>query len=76
MTKLTILITQGDPLMERVINAIARLVAREMGVKRCLVFFDGDINPEDLQLGDRHDMVYELKYLQLVDILNEKNGGC
>ena len=31
---------------------------------------DTDIDPEHSELADRHDVIYELKYSQLVDILN------
>lgn len=45
-------------------------MASELGVKRCLICLDEDIDPEHSQLADRHDVVYELRYSQLVDILN------
>jgi len=35
---------------------------------------DEDIDPQHSILADRHDVVYELRYSQLVDILNENNG--
>jgi len=72
VTKPPILISQGDPLTEKGISAITRLVASELGVKRCLITLDEDIDPQHSQLADRHDVVYELKYSQLVDILNDK----
>ena len=70
ITKPPILITQGDPLTEKGISAITRIVASELGVKRCLVCLDDYIDPEHAQLADRHDVIYELRYSQLVDILN------
>jgi len=72
VTKPPILITQGDPLTEKGISAITRIVANELGVKRCLVCLDEDIDPDHSQLADRHDVVYELKYSQLVEILNQQ----
>ena len=72
VTKPPILITQGDPLTERGISAITRLVASELGVKRCLICLDEDIDADHSRLADRHDVVYELKYSQLVDILNSE----
>mmetsp|Transcript_27771 Transcript_27771/g.50144 ORF Transcript_27771/g.50144 Transcript_27771/m.50144 type:complete len:208 (+) Transcript_27771:25-648(+) len=72
VTKPPILITQGDPLTERGISAITRLVASELGVKRCLICLDDDIDAEHSRLADRHDVVYELRYSQLVDILNNE----
>ena len=35
-----------------------------------MVCLDEDIDPEHSQLADRHDVIYELKYSQLVNILN------
>lgn len=75
ITKPPILITQGDPLTETGISAITRIVANELGVKRCLVCLDADIDPEHAQLADRHDTIYELRYSQLVGILNGDEKG-
>jgi len=71
ITKPIILITQGDPLTERGISAITRIVANNLGIKRCLVCLDGHIDPEHAILADRHDVLYELTYSQLVQILND-----
>eukprot|EP00984_Skeletonema_dohrnii_P005032 scaffold1775_cov104-Skeletonema_dohrnii-CCMP3373.AAC.2 len=71
ITKPIILITQGDPLTERGISAITRIVANNLGIKRCLVCLDGHIDPEHAILADRQDVLYELTYSQLVQILNE-----
>mmetsp|Transcript_25462 Transcript_25462/g.51094 ORF Transcript_25462/g.51094 Transcript_25462/m.51094 type:complete len:229 (+) Transcript_25462:107-793(+) len=71
ITKPIILITQGDPLTERGISAITRIVANNLGIKRCLVCLDGQIDPEHAILADRHDVLYELTYSQLVQILND-----
>ena len=71
ITKPIILITQGDPLTERGISAITRIVANNLGIKRCLVCLDGHIDPEHAILADRHDVLYELTYSQLVKILND-----
>jgi len=70
ITKPPILITQGDPLTETGISAITRIVANELDIKRCLVCLDDHIDPEHSVLADRHDVIYELRYSQLVDILN------
>ena len=75
ITKPPILITQGDPLTDTGISAITRIVANELGVKRCLVCLDSDIDPEHAQLADRHDTIYELRYSQLVGILNGDEKG-
>lgn len=71
ITKPIILITQGDPLTERGISAITRIVANNLGIKRCLVCLDGHIDQEHAILADRHDVLYELTYSQLVQILND-----
>ncbi|KAL7493165.1 hypothetical protein ACHAWT_002292 [Skeletonema menzelii] len=71
VTKPIILITQGDPLTERGISAITRCVANNLGIKRCLVCLDEQIDPEHAILADRHDVLYELTYSQLVQILND-----
>jgi hypothetical protein len=73
ITKPILLITQGDPLAETGISAISRRVADELGLKRCLVCLDAEIDSQHSVLADRHDVLYELKYSQLVDILN--NGS-
>ena len=70
VTKPPILVTQGDPPAERGISAISRIVGRELGVKRCLVCVDEDVDPEHARLADRRDVVYELRCSQLVDVLN------
>ena len=75
LPKPPILITQGDPLTKTGISAITRIVANELGVKRCLVCLDSNIDPEHSQLADRHDTIYELRYSQLVSILNGDEEG-
>ena len=74
ITKPIILITQGDPLTERGISAVTRCVANNLGIKRCLVCLDEDIDPEHTILADRHDVIYELKYSQLAEILDSSNS--
>ena len=73
VSKPILLITQGDPLTERGISAITRRVADELGVKRCLVCLDEHIDPEHTKLADRHDVQFELRYSQLVDVINCSN---
>ncbi len=73
MTKPIILISQGDPLKERGISAITRNVAEGLGIKRCLVCLDTDIDPNHTVKADRHDVIYEIKYSQLLDILQEEH---
>jgi len=52
IVKPPILITQGDPLTERGISAITRIVASELGVKRCLICLDEEIDAEHSVLAD------------------------
>jgi hypothetical protein len=70
ISKPILLITQGDPLTETGISAITRKVADELGVKRCLVCIDEDIDAEHAVLADRHDVQFELRYSQLVNVIN------
>lgn len=70
ISKPILLITQGDPLTETGISAITRRVADGLDVKRCLVTLDAHIDKDHSVLADRHDVVYELKYSQLVDVIN------
>lgn len=70
ITKPIILISQGDPLTKTGISAITRAVADELNIKRCLITLDEDIDPNHSNLADRHDVIYELKYSQLVEILH------
>eukprot|EP00970_Alexandrium_tamarense_P006210 scaffold1052_cov198-Alexandrium_tamarense.AAC.28 len=75
VTKPVILITQGDPLTERGISAITRNVADGLKIKRCLICLDEDIDQEHSILADRHDVSYELKYSQLVNIINDEGNS-
>jgi len=67
--KPVLLITQGDPLTERGISAITRHVSNSLGIKRCLVSLDDHIDPGHSLNADREDVIYEVKYSQLVSIL-------
>jgi len=71
VTKPIILVSQGDPLQESGISAITRNVAKGLGVKRCLVCFDDYIDPGHSVNADRHSVIYEMKYSQLLDVLKE-----
>ena len=74
ITKPPILITQGDPLTPTGISAITRIVANDLGVKRCLVCLDDYIDAEHAQLADRHETLYELRYSQLISILDDEES--
>jgi len=66
-----LLVSQGDPLTEKGISAITRQVATKLGVNRLLVCLDEDIDPQHSILADRQNVIYEIKYSQLIDILHE-----
>lgn len=73
ISKPIILITQGDPLTERGISAITRIVTGYLGIKRCLVCLDGNVDRDHAILADRQDVLYELTYSQLVEIFNDES---
>ena len=65
-----LLVIQGDPLAERGISAITRIVADELGIARCLVCLDERIDPDHSALADRGGGVaYEMRYSRLLEIL-------
>lgn len=74
MTKPVIFVSQGDPLTERGISAITRHVSSELELDRCLVCLDADIDPGHSRQADRHGVIYEMKYSQLIDVLHEHDG--
>jgi hypothetical protein len=71
-----LLIIQGDPIAERGISAITRIVAEELAIDRCLVCLDEDIDPEHSALADRVAVAYELRYSSLLEILKEGGGDA
>mmetsp|Transcript_16725 Transcript_16725/g.38830 ORF Transcript_16725/g.38830 Transcript_16725/m.38830 type:complete len:164 (-) Transcript_16725:198-689(-) len=54
------------------ISAITRHVSAELEIKRCLVTLDEEYDSTHSDLADRVDVVYELKFSQLLSMLNEK----
>jgi len=70
-----LLIIQGDPLTERGISAITRIVADELGIERCLVCLDEDIDPDHSALADREGVGCEIRYSRLVEILEGDAGS-
>lgn len=71
-----LVIVQGDPLSERGISAITPLVAEYLtGKNRGLVCLDHDIDPSHSQNADRDNVVLELKYSQLVEVLLSRNDN-
>lgn len=70
-----LLITQGDPLEERGISAITPLVAARFGLSRGLVCLDEEIAEYHSPNADRDNVILEVKYSQLVDVLNHSRPG-
>ncbi|UQG55382.1 MULTISPECIES: shikimate kinase [unclassified Marinobacter] len=69
------LITQGDSLEGRGISAITPLVAARFGLSRGLVCLDERIAEYHSPNADRDNVILELKYSQLVDVLNHSRPG-
>lgn len=70
-----LLITQGDPLEERGISAITPLVAARFGWSRGLVCLDEKIAKYHSPNADRDNVILEVKYSQLADVLNDSQPG-
>ena len=74
-TKPVLLITQGDPIAQRGISAITRLVADELSVPRGLMYLDTHLADYHEPNADRHKVILELPYSQLVNHLNGELPG-
>jgi hypothetical protein len=73
VSKPVILVTQGDPfspLTPNGISAVTRHVASGLGLDRGLVCLDDGIDPEHSVNADRHGVIYEMKYSQMIDLLH------
>ncbi len=68
-----LLISQGDPLEPTGISAITNKVAQDLGIYRCLITLDEDIDPEHSIKADRQNVQYELKYSRLIELINEED---
>jgi len=71
-----ILVIQGDPLAERGISAITRAVAMELGLPRCLVVQDDDIDETHSRDADRHGVEIELRFRMLASLLDSNGSVC
>ncbi|MCA1773354.1 MAG: hypothetical protein LC677_12390 [Halomonas sp.] len=71
-----LIVTQGDPLEERGIAAITPRIASAFGLSRGLVCLDEDIADYHSPNADRDNVVLELKYSQLAQVLNERQPGA
>ncbi len=70
-----ILVTQGDPIDDRGISAITRLVAAELGVPRAMSFLDSDIADYHKPNADHHGVILELPYSALTSLLESERPG-
>jgi hypothetical protein len=70
-----LIITQGDPLEERGISAITPLIATRFGIARGLVCLDEEIAEYHSPNADRDNVILEVKYSQLVDVLSHGRPG-
>ena len=68
-----LIITQGDPLSERGISAITPKVADLLGVSRGLVCLDPDIADYHAPNADRDNVILEVRYSELTDILEQQS---
>ena len=75
-TKPVILVTQGDPIEERGISAITRIVANELGIPRAMAFLDPAIADYHKPNADHHGVILEIPYSVLTSLLERVLPGC
>ena len=73
--KPVILVTQGDPIEERGISAITRIVANELGIPRAMVFLDPDIADYHKPNADHRGVILEISYSALAKVLENERSG-
>ena len=73
--KPVILITQGDPIEERGISAITRLVADQLDIPRAMAFLDPDIADYHKPNADHHGVILEIPYSALAKVLDNELYG-
>ena len=73
--KPVILVTQGDPIEDRGISAITRLVAAEFRVPRAMSFLDSDIAHYHKPEADHQGVILEVPYSALTSLLESKRPG-
>ena len=73
--KPVILVTQGDPIEERGISAITRLVADELDIPRAMAFLDPDIADYHKPNADHHGVILEIPYSALAKVLENGRSG-
>ena len=74
-SKPPILVIQGDPLEQRGISAITRLVADAMDIPRALVFLDAHIADYHKPNADFYRVEFEVAFSALVDYLQSADPG-
>jgi hypothetical protein len=75
-TKPVILVTQGDPIEERGISAITRIVANELGIPRAMAFLDPAIADYHKPNADDHGVILEVPYSVFTSLLEAEQAGC
>ncbi len=69
-----ILVTQGDPLEERGISAITRIMSDRLGISRILIYLDPSIASYHAPNADRYKVSYEISFSVLRDRLNREDS--
>ena len=69
-----ILVTQGDPLEEKGISAITRIMSDRLGVPRILVYLDPSIAPYHAPNADRYRVSYEISFSVLRNRLHREDS--
>ncbi|HBQ03159.1 MAG TPA: shikimate kinase [Halieaceae bacterium] len=69
-----ILVTQGDPLEERGISAITRIMSDRLGIPRILIYLDPSIASYHAPNADRYGVSYEISFSVLRDRLHREDS--
>ena len=69
-----ILVTQGDPLEEKGISAITRIMSDRLGVPRFLVYLDPSIAAYHAPNADRYRVSYEISFSVLRNRLHREDS--
>lgn len=74
-SKPLLILTQGDPLDANGISAITPRVAQRLGIPRAMIYLDEHIADYHWPNADRLEMIFALKYSEVVDQLNNNLPG-
>lgn len=66
-----IVVTQGDPVADKGISAISRIVSDELNVPRCLFCLDENIDLNHAKEADRYKVIYESKLSHLTKCISD-----